>query len=116
MISDPLLFQWLELIINNCSDNGENVAQLNDINDIHNGIFAIGKIHYEFDPHKLVILKVHHICPPNIQLFHFSTSLWIFRHPMPFSLWTILHQETQETLTNLDKSLYLKQFKKYISF
>lgn len=55
--------QWLRLIIENRPKNGENVTGLGDINDIRNGFLAMDVVHRYFDPRKIAILKVCHICP-----------------------------------------------------
>jgi hypothetical protein len=59
-----LLFQWFRLIIENRPNYEEDVTELNDINDIRNGVFANVLVHNFFDRRRIVILKVCHICPP----------------------------------------------------
>ena len=66
-ISDELPFlplQWFQLIIANRPTNGENVAQLSDINDIRNGVFSNNSIHTAFDARDVVILRVCRLTPP----------------------------------------------------
>ncbi|KAF8342474.1 hypothetical protein F5887DRAFT_974428 [Amanita rubescens] len=48
---------WLQLIVRNRPSHGENVATLNNINDIRNGIFASSLIHASFDKRLVVVLK-----------------------------------------------------------
>ena len=66
-ISDRLpflrLFQWFQLIIQNRPSYNENMTNLDDINDIRNGVFAAAQIHLAFDPRDVVILKVCYIYP-----------------------------------------------------
>jgi hypothetical protein len=57
----PLL-QWFRLIVEQRPDNGENVSDLNDINDIRNGVFSSALIHAAFDLRDIVILKVRCAC------------------------------------------------------
>ena len=66
MIHLPL--QWLRLIVENRPKYGENVTDLNDINDIRNGVFAATQIHTVFDPRHIAILKVRRVCPTHVFL------------------------------------------------
>jgi hypothetical protein len=60
MPSLPL--QWLRLIVENRPNYGEKVRDLNDINDIRNGVFAAAQVHTAFEPRYVVVLKVRRIC------------------------------------------------------
>jgi hypothetical protein len=71
------LFQWLRLIVENRSHYSENVGNLNDINDIRNGVFANELIHKGFDSRKAVILKVYHTLLPK-----FNTTSLSLRPPI----------------------------------
>lgn len=74
--SSPIYFdelQWLQLIVNNRPSYSEDVTTLSDINDIRNGLFAMEQIHLAFDPRRVAILKVCHICPP---IFLLIFLLW----------------------------------------
>lgn len=55
-------FQWFRLIIDNRPNYDEDVTQLNDINDVRNGVYASSQIHTEFGPRRVVILKVRRVC------------------------------------------------------
>ncbi|KAF8805808.1 hypothetical protein BYT27DRAFT_7224680 [Phlegmacium glaucopus] len=48
---------WLWLIVENCPHNNENVEDLDDINDIHNGVFAFAALHTGFDAQHTVVLR-----------------------------------------------------------
>jgi hypothetical protein len=53
MIPDQLPslpLQWFRLIVGNRPHNGNNVTNLNDINDIRNGVFSSVMVHAAFDP------------------------------------------------------------------
>ena len=50
-----LLFQWLRSIIMNRSQKGENVAGLDNINDIRNGVFGSNVIHRALGKHRLAL-------------------------------------------------------------
>ena len=52
------LFQWFQLIVQNRPHYDENVATLNDINDVRNGVLANILIHNSFDPRHIAVLKV----------------------------------------------------------
>lgn len=56
----PWPLQWIQLIVANRPQYDEDLEDLNDINDIRNGIFSLVQIHNDFDPRRLVILKVRH--------------------------------------------------------
>jgi len=49
------------LIAENCSENEEEVEDITNINDVHNGVFTTIAIHNVFDRHMLAILKVQHM-------------------------------------------------------
>jgi hypothetical protein len=55
-----LPLQWFCLIVANRPKYGENVANLNDINDVRNGVFSSLQINAVFDQRRVAILKV---CP-----------------------------------------------------
>jgi hypothetical protein len=42
------------------------VTDLNDINDIRNGVFSASQIHTAFDPRHVATLKVRRVCPTHI--------------------------------------------------
>jgi len=49
------------LIAENCSENEEEVEDITDINDVHNGVFTTIAIHKVFDRCMLAILKVQYM-------------------------------------------------------
>ncbi|KAF8341791.1 hypothetical protein F5887DRAFT_1218252, partial [Amanita rubescens] len=49
--------EWLQQIIENRPKDDENVKELNEINDIRNGVFANSGIHRAFDRRRAAILK-----------------------------------------------------------
>jgi hypothetical protein len=61
-----LPFQWFRLIVENRPEYRENVTDLNDINDIRNGVFAATQIHTVFEPRHVAILKVCHVCSTHV--------------------------------------------------
>ena len=85
MASDPLLLQWLKLIIKSRPSYGENVADIRDINDVQNGIFAAVAIHIAFDLHSLVVLKVCLCLSTQFSLFHLSHHQ--YSDSQPYSLY-----------------------------
>ena len=76
-ISFLWLFQWLRLIVENRPHYNEKVENLNDINDIRNGIFANELIHKGLDSRIAVILKVCHTL-----LLKFNTTSLSLRPPI----------------------------------
>lgn len=76
-ISFLWLFQWLRLIVENRPHYSENMRNLNDINDIRNGVFANELIHKGFDSRKAVVLKVYHTLLPK-----FNTTSLSLRPPI----------------------------------
>jgi len=71
-ISCLWLFQWLWLILKNRLHYSENVENLNDINDICNGVFANELIHKGFDSCKVIILKVYYTLHPKFNMTSLS--------------------------------------------
>ena len=61
-----LPLQWFRLIVENRPHDGENVTDLNDINDIRNGVFSATQIHTVFDARHIAILKVRSVCPTHV--------------------------------------------------
>ncbi|KAF8523451.1 hypothetical protein BU17DRAFT_63744 [Hysterangium stoloniferum] len=49
--------EWFQLIVGNRPNYSENVGDLDDINDIRNGVFASHMIHHVFDSRDIAILK-----------------------------------------------------------
>ncbi|KAF8523452.1 hypothetical protein BU17DRAFT_85740 [Hysterangium stoloniferum] len=49
--------QWFQLIVGNRPNYSEDVGDLDDINDIRNGVFANPLIHHVFDSRDIAILK-----------------------------------------------------------
>ncbi|KAF8523455.1 hypothetical protein BU17DRAFT_63747 [Hysterangium stoloniferum] len=49
--------EWFRLIVGNRPNYSEDVGDLDDINDIRNGVFANSMIHNVFDSHRIAILK-----------------------------------------------------------
>ncbi|OJA19404.1 hypothetical protein AZE42_13933, partial [Rhizopogon vesiculosus] len=49
--------EWFRLIVENRPTYDEQVTELNDINDVQNGVFANTSIHPNFDSHHVVIPK-----------------------------------------------------------
>jgi hypothetical protein len=61
-----LPLQWFRLIVANRPKYGGNVANLNDINDVRNGVFSAIQIHTVFDQRRVAILKVCRVCPTRV--------------------------------------------------
>jgi hypothetical protein len=54
-------FQWIQHIVARRAHYDEDVAGLNDINDVRNGMVTNPLIHRSFDRRTVVVLKVCHI-------------------------------------------------------
>ena len=82
------LKQWFRLIKTNRPNSEEDVAQLDDINDIRNGVFANVSVCTYFDRRRVVILKVCHVpvcrlsdpCAPYFRLQTKSFTPMTFPH------------------------------------
>jgi hypothetical protein len=66
---DLRLFQWFRLIVDNRPTYNEDVTDLNDINDIRNGVFITNTIHAAFDKRDVVFLKVSHLLSNDLVFF-----------------------------------------------
>ena len=82
MTSDVLLLQWLKLIIDSHPSYSEDMADIRDINDVQNGIFAAVAIHIAFDLCSLVVC----LClSTQFSLFHLSHHQ--YSDSQPYSLY-----------------------------
>ncbi|KAF8523457.1 hypothetical protein BU17DRAFT_63749 [Hysterangium stoloniferum] len=110
--------KWFQLIVGNRPNYSEDVGDLDDINDIRNGVFATPTAHYVFDSRRIAIVKTPNRylstsdIPPRNKRPNMTTSITYPTNSRYTLQWLNPDPATQELLPDNRDAAFMKGTKK----